>query len=177
MRDNLDCSVAIDFNLASPGIYTKLGQAEHDAKASRKFTAIKELTSASAGTIEKVLFYRECDAICPVPPAPGKDWDLPTELAKYLATKTGKENLSPSAKFSKQKESVKSLSLDDKWKALENAGLRVGPDFKGKKVILLDDKYQSGTTAQFVASRLYEAGAAEVNGLFCVKTWRDTDNT
>jgi predicted amidophosphoribosyltransferase len=177
LRDNLDCSVAVDFNLASPGVYTKLGQAEHDAKASRKFSAIKELTSASADTIQRVLFYRECDAICAVPPAQGKEWDLPTELAKYVATKTGKENLSPSVKFLKKKESVKSLSLDDKWKMLENAGLRTSSTFKGKKVILLDDKYQSGTTAQFVASRLYDAGAAEVHGLFCVKTWRDTDNT
>jgi predicted amidophosphoribosyltransferase len=41
---------------------------------------------------------------------------------------------------------------------------------------LIDDKYQSGTTAQFVASHLYQAGAAEVCGLFCIKTWRDTDN-
>lgn len=177
LRDNLHCSVAIDFNLAGPGVYTKLGQAEHDAKASRKFTAVKELTSASADTIQKILFYRECDAICAVPPAPGKDWDLPTELTKYVAAKTEKENLSPSVKFLKKKESVKLLSLDEKWKALENAGLRVGSGFRGKRVILLDDKYQSGTTAQFVASRLYEAGAAEVNGLFCVKTWRDTDNT
>lgn len=69
------------------------------------------------------------------------------------------------------------MALDEKWKALENASLKASEKFKGKKVILLDDKYQSGTTAQFVASRLYEAGAAEVHGLFCVKTWRDTDNT
>lgn len=177
LRDNLDCSVAVDFNLASAGIYTELGQAEHDAKASREAEAIKKLAGACVETIEKVLFYRECDAICAVPPAPGKDWDLPTELARYVAMKTGKENLSQRVKFLKAKESVKSISLDDKWKALENAALKAGSDFKRKKVILLDDKYQSGTTAQFVASRLYDAGAAEVNGLFCVKTWRDTDNT
>lgn len=176
LRDTLNCSVAIDFNLASPGVYTELGQAENDAKNSRKSTATKELANASADTIEKVLFYRESDAICAVPPAPGKDWDLPTEIVKYVATKSKKENLSPHINFSKEKQSVKSLSLDDKWKALESAGLRANSRFKGKRVILLDDKYQSGTTAQFIASKLYEAGATEVNGLFCVKTWRDTDN-
>jgi len=60
---------------------------------------------------------------------------------------------------------------------LENAALKASAAFKGRKVILLDDKYQSGTTAQFVASQLYDAGASEVQGLFCVKTWRDTDYT
>ena len=72
---------------------------------------------------------------------------------------------------------MKALSLDKKWKALEAASLQVGKQVNRKKVILIDDKYQSGTTAQFVAAKLYEAGAQVVYGLFCVKTWRDTDNT
>jgi hypothetical protein len=176
LRDNLDFSVAIDLNLAAPGIYTALGQAEHDAKVARKFNAIRQLVAACAGTIGIISLYGEADAICAVPPSPGKDWDLPSELAKYLSAKTGKENLSGAIKFGKDKKSVKAVALDEKWKALDAAGLRVSPDIKGKKVILLDDKYQSGTTAQFVGSRLYSAGASAVYGLFCVKTWRDTDN-
>ena len=176
LRDNLDCSVAIDFNLASAGIYTIMGQAEHDAKTARKFAAVKALTTACVDTIEKISFYSNADAICAVPPALGKEWDLPTELAKYVTARTGKENLSPDIKFSKKKQSVKAVALDEKSKALENARLKASNAFEGKKIILLDDKYQSGTTAQFVASRLYDAGALEVHGLFCVKTWRDTDN-
>lgn len=56
-------------------------------------------------------------------------------------------------------------------------GLTAGPSVIGKRVILFDDKYQSGMTLQFVASKLLEAGATDVYGLCAVKTWRDTDNT
>jgi len=118
LRDNLDCSVAVDFNLASAGDYTKLGQAEHDAKATRKYTAIKELTDACVDTINRISTYREADAVCAVPPTPGKQWDLPAELAKYVATKTGKENLSPSAKFGREKQSVKAIALDEIMESL-----------------------------------------------------------
>jgi len=176
LRDNLDCSMALDFNLAEAGIYTPLGQAEHDAKETHESAAVKTLAAACVSAIKKVSFYRGCDMVCAVPPSPNKRWDLPTEITKLVAAKTGKSNLSPEVQFQKKKNSVKALPLDQKWLALENAGLQVSASVKGKKVILIDDKYQSGTTAQFVASRLYEAGAKEVHGLFCVKTWRDTDN-
>ena len=48
---------------------------------------------------------------------------------------------------------------------------------QGKLIILIDDKYQSGITLQFVASRLLEKGASKVFELCAVKTWRDDDNT
>ena len=73
---------------------------------------------------------------------------------------------------------MKALPLAEKWAALEAAGLKGERQVvAGRRVILLDDKYQSGTTAQFAAAKLQEAGAQEVLGLACVKTWRDTDNT
>jgi predicted amidophosphoribosyltransferase len=52
----------------------------------------------------------------------------------------------------------------------------VDVDLQDADVILLDDKYQSGATANFVGGKLYEAGADRVLGLFCVKTWSNSDN-
>jgi predicted amidophosphoribosyltransferase len=177
LRDNLGCSVALDFNLAQAGLYTGLGQAEHDAKASQDKNALRALCSACLPAIERLLPYRQADAICAVPPSPDKDWDLPTELVRRIAGKCGKADISPNVKFAKKKESVKELSLADKWKALLAADLQVSRRaVAGKSIILLDDKYQSGTTAQFVAAKMFESGAQEVYGHFCVKTWRDTDN-
>lgn len=177
LRDNLQSSVALDFNLAEAGVYTKLGQAEHDAKTSRSRDAVEALSAACAAAIDNLSFYDDCTAICAVPPSPEKDWDLPTEIASRVARQTGKINMSDGVRFQKKKQSVKSLALGDKWQALTDAQLGISSDVSGKRVILIDDKYQSGTTAQFVASELYNAGATEVHGLFCVKTWRDTDNT
>jgi predicted amidophosphoribosyltransferase len=112
-----------------------------------------------------------------VPPSAGKVWDLPEEIAKQVAKKSQKEDISPLVRFRKAKQSVKNLTLCEKWAALESAQLIVSASVKGRRIILIDDKYQSGTTLQFVASKLRAAGASEVLGLSCVKTWRDTDNT
>jgi len=75
------------------------------------------------------------------------------------------------------KASVKEVALDEKWAAWESADLQVTSlDLAEKKIILIDDKYQSGTTIQFVGSVLQSHGASEVYGLSLVKTLRDTDN-
>jgi predicted amidophosphoribosyltransferase len=176
LRDALTSSVALGFNLASAGVYTDLGHAEHDAKANRNAVAIAVLAKACATAINSLAFYKECTGICAVPPSPDKEWDLPSELAHIVAKQVRKADISPALRFSKKKASVKELSLDEKWDALEAAKLQININVTKKKIILLDDKYQSGTTAQFIASKLFDAGATEVHGLFCVKTWRDTDN-
>jgi predicted amidophosphoribosyltransferase len=110
-------------------------------------------------------------------PVTGKVWDLPEEITKQVAKKSQKEDISSLVRFHKAKQSVKNIALCDKWPALEAAQVVISGNIKGREVILIDDKYQSGTTIQFVASKLFLAGASEVLGLCCVKTWRDTDNT
>jgi predicted amidophosphoribosyltransferase len=136
----------------------------------------KLLTNACVRAISAISFYRESNVICAVPPSPDKAWDLPTEIVNRLSERTGKPDISELVSFTVPKQSVKATSLKEKWAALEAGDLSVNNGILEKKIILVDDKYQSGTTAQFVASKLYGAGAEEVNGLFCIKTWRDTDN-
>lgn len=175
LRDTLTFSVAIDFNLESPGVYTPLGQAEHDAKANQDAKSVATIAASVSDTIRLLRPYDRVPLICAVPPCPSKAWDLPSAVVTKVATSTGKTVLTDVA-FSKKKQSVKSLAVDDKWDALDAADLKVGSGVSGKRVILFDDKYQSGMTLQYVASKLLEAGAADVYGLCAVKTWRDTDN-
>jgi phosphoribosylpyrophosphate synthetase len=178
LRDNLDYSIALDLNFASEGEYTDLGKAEHQAKQDKHDPSLEELSSALTKAIKDLPPYQAADAICAIPPSPEKSWDLPTEIVDRIARDCGKENLSKVVKFTRKKDSLKALSLSEKWTSLEAAGLEVDPKkVKNKTIILVDDKYQSGTTAQFIAAKLYEAGAKSVLGLYCVKTWRDTDNT
>ena len=48
---------------------------------------------------------------------------------------------------------------------------------RGESVILLDDKYQSGTTMHYVAMQMQAAGVdGPILGLVAVKTLRDDDN-
>ncbi len=177
LRDMLDCSIALDFNFVEAGgPYTETGQAEHDAKTGRSPLAVRALTQKCREAIIDIAYFKGADSICAVPPSPDKDWDLPTQIVARLVTTTGKDNVSSYLRFTSAKPSVKAVSLPEKWKALEAGGLRVDERIAGRRLILVDDKYQSGTTAQFVASKLLESGASEVYGLFCLKTLRDTDN-
>lgn len=177
LRDLLDCSLALDFNFSEAATYTEMGAAEREAKANADAQAVQYLVSRCLSAATKLGLYKECDSVCAVPPSPGKVWDLPEEITKQIAKKSQKEDISPVVRFHKAKQSVKNIALCDKWAALEAAKLVVSTNIKGRKIVLIDDKYQSGTTLQFVASKLFVAGASEVLGLSCVKTWRDTDNT
>jgi len=176
LRDLLDFSVALDFNFAKRRVYTELGLAEYNAKSVRHGPSIEALVRACVRAITDISLYRESDAICAVPPSPEKEWDLPTQIAQLVSARIGKPDLSPLVQFREIKKSITATPLAEKWNALDAAGLTIDQRIGGNKLILIDDKYQSGTTAHFVASKLYEAGAVEVNGLFCIKTWRDTDN-
>jgi hypothetical protein len=175
LRDTLDCSVALDYNFADRGRYTDLGLAEYNAKDVRHKPSIDILAKACVRAISDISIYRDADVVCAVPPSPEKEWDLPTEIVRIVSEKTGKPNISAWIQFRATKKSIKGTPLVQKWSTLE-AGEPLVQHIPGYNIILIDDKYQSGMTAQFVASKLYQAGAEEVNGLFCIKTWRDTDN-
>ncbi|WP_146111994.1 hypothetical protein [Brevundimonas vesicularis] len=176
LRDTLTFSIAIDFNLESAGVYTALGRAEHEAKTNHDAKSVGIIADAVTHTVGLLKPYSAATLLCAVPPCPSKSWDLPSAVIAQVAAQTGKPAVNDLA-FANKKQSVKSLSVADKWDALEAAGLTAGPSVIGKRVILFDDKYQSGMTLQFVASKLLEAGATDVYGLCAVKTWRDTDNT
>src|SRR5262249_25967193 len=87
--------------------------------------SVSLLCEGCTAAIGLVSFLSECDSVLAVPPAPGKVWDLPTEVAKRIAEKCGKVDLSGEVKFSKEKKSIKTLSLQEKWQALEDADLTV----------------------------------------------------
>ena len=76
---------------------------------------------------------------------------------------------------------IKEVEYAKKWAMWEETGLNFqktsSADVTHKSVLLIDDVYQSGTTMQFVAMKLQEAGAGEVYGLCLTKTLGDYDNT
>ena len=97
-----------------------------------------------------------------------------------MSGKIGKQDVTGGFVFGGQKTSVKTSTFDEKWNVWESArvSFQNSPAFNvnGKTVILIDDKYQSGITIQYIAMKLQQAGAHEVYGLSFVKTLRDTAN-
>jgi hypothetical protein len=180
LRDCLDISIALDQNLVDnkSGQYTALGKLESAAKNEPDENALAALVEHYCDAITNLSGYRDSKYIAAVPPRPDKLYDLPFTLAQRIAKRLGLENLTLNFNFQNTKGTVKALSVTEKWGAWEQTGLTLARKLDGNpSVILIDDKYQSGITIQFVASRLRAAGAGQIFGLCAVKTLRDTDNT
>lgn len=180
LRDCMNLSVALDVNIsdAEIGTYTQVGLHEHLAKIEERVESIERLARECSAAITALPFYRDSPNVVAVPLMSNKAFDLPTRIADSVAKSLGKANLTslficPRAKT----KSLKAASIEEKWAILEATGLCLMESFpKGEDVVLIDDKYQSGTTMQFVAMKLQESGARHVFGISLVKTLRDTDN-
>ena len=182
LRDCLSLSVAVESNFTdnTSGQYTTMGDLEHNGKNNRDKNAINQLADIVSQVIQYLPFYKDADLICSVPPRPDKVFDLPSSVTKLVSTKVGKQDVTDGFVFNGQKTSVKAATFDEKWNVWEDAqvSFQNGSDFNvnDKTIILIDDKYQSGITIQYIAMKLQQAGAHEVYGLSFVKTLRDTDN-
>ncbi len=177
LRDALALSVALDFNFLEVSKYTVIGDLEMRAKRLVDRGTILDLQTRYVEAIKELPFYSETGFIAAVPPRPGKVYDLPTCLAKGVAEATGTHDLTPHFEWEGDKGSLKDEAVGDKWGRLEKADLKLaGVDLDGQPVVLVDDLYQSGTTMQYVAMKLREAGAGPIFGLAAVKSWRDSDN-
>jgi predicted amidophosphoribosyltransferase len=180
LRNCLDLSVALDYNIANleNGQYTEIGDLEHRAKSICDTEAVAGLSSVCVEAIQNLPYYRDAELIVAVPPMSAKKYDLPSQVAAKISVDLKKKNLTDCFAWdhSKQKP-LKGARIEEKWALLEPTGLRLNCPISNKSdVILIDDKYQSGTTMQFVAMKLQEAGARYIFGISLVKTLRDTDN-
>ena len=182
IRDCLSASIALDTNLVdnTSGQYTEIGTLERNGKNNRDQSAINQLADIVSQVISDLPFYKDANLICSVPPRPDKDFDLPRIVTSLVSGKVGKQNVTDGFTFNGLKSSVKAATFDEKWNIWEGAqvSFQNSPTFNvnDKTIILIDDKYQSGITIQYIAMKLQQAGAHEVYGLSFVKTLRDTDN-
>jgi len=177
LRDCLNVSIALDVNFPESRIRTEIATFEYRAKFRPDEAASEALVSHICATIRDLPYYRDAGLIAAVPARPGKTYDLPAALAARTAQQLGLVDLTPRFVYAGEKPAVRLLTLDQRWAAWEQGCLTFAPTLSGAPgVILLDDTYQSGTSLQFVASRLRAAGAGAIYGLCTVKTRRDTDN-
>lgn len=183
LRDCLSCSIALDFNFENntSGKHTSTGQLEENAKHKADSASIEALVVLFMEAIVSLPHYNSATVIAAVPPRPGKAFDLPSKLAARLAEEFGLNDVTPLFGFDGTKGQTKDMPYDKRWEAWTAAGLGMQKSaeklLKDQAVILIDDKYQSGVSANFVAMILQQHGAAEVYGLYAVKTLRDKDNS
>lgn len=180
IRSLLDSTVALDTNFAdlASGEKTFFGTQEEHAKYSRQEDAIEQCALGMANTIKDLEHLNGTDYICSIPASAEKDFDLPRELAKRISVKVEKRDISDSVQVTGKVKSAKDCSLEDKWDTWSKATLTWsgGLKLEGSKILLVDDKYQSGVTMHNIAAWFFKQGVSEVHGIAVVKTMRDTDN-
>jgi len=182
IRSLLSCMVALDMNFEGDDevTYTELGRHEHAAKEEQSVASRSHISNLVKKFVSSLRFYRDSDGIVAVPPSSDKSFCLPRILAKSLSSELDIENYSDSFMFESKVKSLQNERVGNKWDILENSGFcfdkLIGHQVKGKKIILLDDLYQSGTTIHYIAMHLQQLGARELLGISIVKSRRDNDN-
>ena len=183
LQDLLSLSVALDFNfeVIGPIKYTNIGRLVNLGKDKPNREAILHIAKMVSRTAQDLPYYRNADVICSVPPSPQKTYDLPSEVTSVVSWNLGKQDVTTGFTLKEEKESIKNFPFEKKWGVWEKAQVSFKNELQcnvyGKKVILIDDLYQSGITIQYIAMKLQQAGAREVYGLCFAKTLRNSDNT
>ncbi len=184
IRDALNMSCAIDKNMRSPNPlstgesnYTEIGRLEYEAKYLESPSALEELVYVVDDFVRRTPIYNNADVIIAVPSSKVDAVSLPQKIVHRLATLQKPHNTINAIKWCKNKRPLKAISVQQKWDLLEQTGLCVrGDSLIGKKVILLDDMYQSGTTLNYIGRKILQAGARAVYGLTLVKSLSNADN-
>jgi predicted amidophosphoribosyltransferase len=176
IRSLFSTAVAACEHYITPERRSRVGELEHSAKYEGDTRARDALLEILEGVYRRMHGGRKIDGIASIPPSKPGRMSLPNLLAEQLSKRPGIIDLTSNFHWNGPKSSIKELDVDQKWAALEDVGLTVSDAFEGKNVLLIDDMYQSGSTAHFVGSKLRAAGANDIHLLAVSKGRRDTDN-
>jgi competence protein ComFC len=184
VESSLDSCFMLDYHskrnsTSGKPYHTALGQWINWAKSYSKSTgSLGDLQIADLISDQLVRFvrnhplYRESDGIVTVLPSnPDKAFDLPAVLAKTVAAECNipylnrvliKKRLTAQMKFCHTLEEKLDNILDS---------IEVDESFvRDRRLIILDDIFDSGLTLQETAKSLYQAGARNLYGLVVTKT-------
>ena len=185
LRDCLSLSIAMSINIsddsekqASDSGHTVMGNFVYYGKWRKSQNAINEIAKEATKAIQYLPYYKDTKLICSVPNS-GNNFDLPRSVTSLLSENIGIQDITDGFTFGGSKPDLKASPYDEKWNELEKAQISFDVEefnVEGKSVILIDDLYQSGTTIQYIAMKLQQAGTREVYGLCFVKTRGDVDN-
>ena len=177
IRSLLTTCIAVSEHQSAPGQHTVVGDLERRAKYESDQSARSDLLDRIEAVYRRLHGDLEIDAICSVPPSRRGSFCLPEWLAAGLGDRLGIEDLTTSLNWVGSKPSMKEVDVDQKWAALEAVGMSIDVSVEGRRILILDDLFQSGATVHFVASKLQSAGASQLHCLAVVKALSDTDNT
>jgi hypothetical protein len=185
IRDCLPISFALDFDREEGDptkARTEVGALREAAKPYDKpakkghYEAARELARRCVTFLGRVKCYDSLDAVLAIPPSkPKKTYHLTSVIASHVAKDWGRDDLSHAVEKLFETEQIKNLPLEQKLEVLKGS-IKAKAEVGGRKILLLDDLYQSGITMNYVAMLLLGGGAKKVYGLACEKTCSNDDN-
>ena len=187
MKDFLAISFALDYERHGGNPeqkQTQVGTLRSQAKpyggsavtAATK-AAANELIQRCVDFINSMSCYASADCVVAMPPSdPTKAFNLPRYLAKGIAKGLELHDLSEHVNTVKARNSIKAVPLAQKLDTLLRTIEVDDEAFADRKVLLIDDLYQSGVSMNYCGLLLLQAGAKKILGLACEKTCRNDDN-
>jgi hypothetical protein len=181
LRDDLDQSFALSMHgnyVGGSYQRTPMGQLVYDAKPYSMSGSVgstakaDELAAHMATFIRSNPAYRAALAVAAVPPSnPNKPFDLPTYVASKIATFTGKVDISGAVRKTRVTRPMKDCQTEAEKTANIHGAFVVDPKVVGgKRVILVDDIYDSGRSLNEMGRVVRASGASVVLGLTATKT-------
>jgi competence protein ComFC len=111
------------------------------------------------------------EVIVPVPPSTQRSSQPVAEIAKELGKLVGKPVFSDAVRKTRETPGLKGIQdAEERRELLDGAFVADDIRIKGKGVLLIDDLYRSGSTANAVTLALEEAGASRVYFLAVTRT-------
>jgi len=187
MKDFLALSFALDYDREGgkpQKPQTLVGKLRSSAKpygaasaTSQTMEAAESLAEVSAKFLEEMTCYDSADCVVAMPPSdPSKGYNLPQYIAERISELWGRENMTAHVRTIRPRSSIKALPMAQKLDTLLGTIEVDERVFAGKKVLLVDDLYQSGISMNYCGLLLLNAGATKIFGLACEKTCRNDDN-
>lgn len=185
--DELDFCLATDFNIVYGEGRTMIGEAEYQLKYNYDYLDMEKRVNYFNAIIVRMIdackyipFINSSNwYVSPMPATDGGRNKLAWAMAEEISRRLSLPFVAPLLKCDKPQ--MKQLSIKEKietWdKIYYNNGVEVDSSVKGKKIIVIDDLYQSGITMWEYARFLKSLGASLVFGMVCVKSLKDSDNT
>lgn len=166
---------ALDFNSGFAGFtrrYSPTGALVHRLKYNRDRSALAPLIEQAAAFCALHPEMVAADAVVPIPPSEPRPLDPVRSLAEGMAVRLNLPVMPALAK-TRLTEPQKAIAVLSAKRANVSGAFAVKGDVKGRRLLLLDDLYDSGATLREAARVLQQAGATRV----CVLTLTRTIHT
>lgn len=152
-----------------------LGELLYHLKYRGKHTAGQVAAAMADFFADKPNGLAKIDVIVPVPPSTTRRVQPLVEVAKQLGRKLKKPVVADAVRKARDTPGLKDVHDPEERRELLDGAFEVDPArVKGKGVLLVDDLYRSGATANAITLALLAAGAARVYFLAATRTRSNT---